>query len=164
MPRSRPSPAKPVADLQRDWRLLLAKDAQVATDPAPVTRSDGEWRMTLADDSYRVLRHEATERPFTSTLNNEHRAGVFVCAGCALPLFTSDMKFESGTGWPSFFTIIPGAFETKTDTLLMFPRTEYHCAKCGGHHGHLFDDGPAPTGLRYCNNGVALRFIPQGKA
>jgi peptide-methionine (R)-S-oxide reductase len=158
------APAKPVAELQRDWRLLLAKDARIAADAAPVQRSDDEWRKTLGDDSYRVLRHEGTERPFTSPLNNEHRPGVFACAGCALPLFTSAMKFESGTGWPSFFTTIPGAFETKTDTLLMFPRTEYHCAKCGGHHGHVFDDGPAPTGLRYCNNGVALRFIPQGKA
>jgi peptide-methionine (R)-S-oxide reductase len=158
------APVKPVAELQRDWRLLLATDARVAADATPIQRSDDEWRKTLADDSYRVLRHEGTERPFTSALNNEHRPGVFVCAGCALPLFTSAMKFESGTGWPSFFTTIPGAFGTKTDTLLMFPRTEYHCAKCGGHHGHVFDDGPAPTGLRYCNNGVALRFIPQGKA
>jgi peptide-methionine (R)-S-oxide reductase len=158
------APVKPVAELQRDWRLLLARDARIAPDATPVQRSDDEWRKTLADDSYRVLRHEGTERPFTSALNNEHRPGVFVCAGCTLPLFTSAMKFESGTGWPSFFTTIPGAFETKTDTLLMFPRTEYHCAKCGGHHGHVFDDGPAPTGLRYCNNGVALRFIPQGKA
>ena len=129
-----------------------------------VTHTDAEWRKLLSPEAYQVLRHEGTERPFTSPLNNEHRAGVFACAGCALPLFTSAMKFESGTGWPSFFTTIPGAFETKTDTLLMFPRTEYHCAKCGGHHGHVFDDGPAPTGLRYCNNGVALRFIPQGKA
>ena len=107
-----------------------------------------------------MLRHEGTERPFTSPLNDEHRAGVFVCAGCALPLFTSAMKFDSGTGWPSYFTTIPGAFATKTDHQLILPRTEYHCAKCGGHHGHVFDDGPQPTGLRYCNNGVALRFIP----
>ncbi len=151
----------PVADLQRDWRLLLAKNAKVAADPSPDRRSDDEWKKVLPDDSYRVLRHEDTERPFSSPLDKEHRAGVFACAGCALPLFSSDMKFDSGTGWPSFFTTIPGAFVTKTDTLLMFPRTEYHCAKCGGHHGHLFDDGPAPTGQRYCNNGVALRFIPR---
>ena len=151
--------APSIERLQRDWKLLLAKNAPVARDTAPITRTDEEWRKALPPDAYQVLRHEGTERPFTSALNDEHRAGVFVCAGCALPLFTSDMKFESGTGWPSFFTTIPGVFQTKTDTLLILPRTEYHCAKCGGHHGHVFDDGPAPTGLRYCNNGVALRFI-----
>jgi len=155
------STAPSVERLQRDWKLLLAKNTPVARDATPVTRTDEEWRKALAPDSYQVLRHEATEHPFSSKLNDEHRAGVFVCAGCTLPLFTSDMKFESGTGWPSFFTTIPNVLQTKTDTLLMYPRTEYHCAKCGGHHGHLFDDGPAPTGLRYCNNGVALRFIPR---
>jgi peptide-methionine (R)-S-oxide reductase len=154
-------PAANVAELQRNWQMLLAKDARVAADPSPLARSDDEWRKSLPEDSYRVLRHEGTERPFSSPLNDEHRSGVFVCAGCALPLFTSAMKFDSGTGWPSFFTTIPNAFATKTDTLLIMARTEYHCAKCGGHHGHIFDDGPAPTGLRYCNNGVALRFIPQ---
>jgi len=150
-----------VAELQRDWRLLLARNAPVALDTQPLQHSDDDWRKFLAPESYQVLRHEGTERAFTSPLNNEHRPGVFVCAGCSLPLFTSAMKFESGTGWPSFFTTIPNVFATKTDHMLMYPRTEYHCVKCGGHHGHLFDDGPAPTGLRYCNNGVALRFIPQ---
>jgi peptide-methionine (R)-S-oxide reductase len=150
-----------VAELQHDWRKLLAPNASVARDATPVARPDDEWRELLPADSYRVLRHEATERPFSSPLNDEHRAGVFVCAGCALPLFTSAMKFDSGTGWPSFFTTIPGAFATKTDHLFIVARTEYHCSKCAGHHGHIFDDGPAPTGLRYCNNGVALRFIPQ---
>jgi peptide-methionine (R)-S-oxide reductase len=154
-------PAPSVERLQRDWRVLLAKNAPVARDATPVTRTDDQWRKDLPSESYQVLRHEGTERAFTSPLNDEHRPGVFVCAGCALPLFTSDMKFESGTGWPSFFTTIPDVFQTKTDTLLFYPRTEYHCAKCGGHHGHIFDDGPAPTGLRYCNNGVALRFIPK---
>jgi peptide-methionine (R)-S-oxide reductase len=154
------TPPKDVTALQRDWRALLAKGAQVAADATPVTMPDEAWRKLLPDDSYRVLRHEGTERPFTSALNDEHRPGVFVCAGCSLPLFSSAMKFDSGTGWPSFFTTIPGAFASKTDTLLIVPRTEYHCAKCGGHHGHVFDDGPPPTGLRYCNNGVALRFIP----
>ena len=149
-----------IETLQRDWKKLLAKDAKVAIDATPLVKTDAEWRQMLDPAAYNVLRHEGTERPFTSALNDEHRAGVFVCAGCALPLFTSAMKFDSGTGWPSYFTTIPGAFGQKTDTKLMLPRTEYHCAKCGGHHGHVFDDGPRPTGLRYCNNGVALRFIP----
>ena len=156
----RPSESKSVAELQRTWKTLLAKDARIAADASPLVRTDEEWRQSLAPDAYAVLRHEGTERPFTSPLNLEHRDGVFVCAGCALPLFTSAMKFESGTGWPSYFTTIPNAFASKTDHQMILPRTEYHCAKCGGHHGHVFDDGPPPTGLRYCNNGVALRFIP----
>jgi len=106
------------------------------------------------------LREAGTERAFTSPLNDEHRKGTFDCAGCALPHFTSEMKFDSGTGWPSFFTSIPGHLATKQDYLLIVPRTEYHCVRCGGHQGHLFDDGPPPTGQRWCNNGVAQRFIP----
>jgi peptide-methionine (R)-S-oxide reductase len=150
-----------VEQLQRTWKSLLAQNAKVAADASPVVKPDDEWRKTLDPAAYAVLRHEGTERPFSSPLNDEHRAGVFVCAGCALPLFTSAMKFDSGTGWPSYFTTIPGAFASKTDNKMILPRTEYHCAKCGGHHGHVFDDGPEPTGLRYCNNGVALRFIPR---
>jgi peptide-methionine (R)-S-oxide reductase len=146
--------------LQRDWKKLLAPNAPVAHDLTPIVKTDAEWRRALDAKAYDVLRHEATERPFSSPLNDEHRPGAFVCAGCALPLFTSAMKFDSGTGWPSYFTTIPGVFKTKSDHLMIVERTEYHCAKCGGHHGHVFDDGPAPTGLRYCNNGVALRFIP----
>jgi peptide-methionine (R)-S-oxide reductase len=152
--------ARGIEELQRNWKALLAKDAKVASDASPLVKSDEAWRQTLDPAAYTVLRHEGTERPFTSPLNDEHRPGVFVCAGCALPLFTSAMKFDSGTGWPSYFTTIPGVFATKTDNKLILPRTEYHCAKCGGHHGHIFDDGPEPTGLRYCNNGVALRFVP----
>ena len=126
-----------------------------------IERSDGEWRSVLTPEQYKVLRHEGTERAGTSPLNDEKRTGSYVCAGCGQALFTSDMKFESGTGWPSFLTAIPGALETKSDRKLFTVRTEYHCARCGGHQGHVFEDGPAPTGLRYCNNGVALRFIPE---
>jgi len=116
----------------------------------------------LSKEQYEVLRQEGTERPFTSPLLSEHRPGKFVCAGCGLDLFTTGQKFDSGTGWPSFFDVIAGHVGTKIDHKLPAPRTEYHCAGCGGHQGHVFDDGPAPTGLRYCNNGVALRFVPEG--
>ena len=125
-----------------------------------IEKTDDQWRESLSKEAYQVLRKEGTERSFTSPLNEEHRKGTFVCAGCGQPLFTSDMKFDSGTGWPSFYTCIDNAFATKTDRKLFMERTEYHCVRCGGHHGHVFDDGPPPTGLRYCNNGVALRFIP----
>ena len=125
-----------------------------------VVKSAAEWKKVLTPEQYHVLREEGTERAFTSPLNDEKRKGVFVCAGCAWPVFTSAMKFDSGTGWPSFFTTIPGAFETSRDFRILYPRIEYHCAKCGGHHGHVFDDGPRPTFQRWCNNGVALRFIP----
>jgi peptide-methionine (R)-S-oxide reductase len=124
-------------------------------------RSDEEWRARLTPAQYQVLRREGTEPPGTSPLNDEKRAGTYVCAGCGQPLFTSDMKFDSGTGWPSFFRALPGALETKQDRKLFMMRTEYHCSRCGGHQGHVFDDGPAPTGARYCNNGVALRFEPK---
>jgi len=124
--------------------------------------TDQEWQQRLSAEQYQVLRREGTERPWTSPLNGEKREGLFVCAGCGSPLFTSDMKFDSGTGWPSFFTALDGALESKRDHRLLRPRTEYHCARCGGHHGHVFEDGPEPTGLRYCNNGVALKFVPEG--
>jgi peptide-methionine (R)-S-oxide reductase len=127
----------------------------------PLVLTDAEWRKRLSPEQYAVMREEGTERPFTSVHNNEKRKGTFTCAGCDLPLFKSDMKFDSGTGWPSFFTTLPGAFRTKRDFKMILPRTEYHCARCGSHHGHVFDDGPAPTGLRYCNNGVALKFIAE---
>lgn len=149
-----------VTELQQHWRDFLAPGAQVATDVTPIARTDEQWRGLLSPLAYEVLRHEGTERPWSSPLDAEKRSGIFVCAGCSLALFSSAMKFDSGTGWPSFFTTIPGVFATKVDTKLIVPRTEYHCVKCGGHQGHVFDDGPRPTGLRYCNDGVALRFIP----
>ncbi|HPA38088.1 MAG TPA: peptide-methionine (R)-S-oxide reductase MsrB [Phenylobacterium sp.] len=122
--------------------------------------ADADWRKRLDGDSYQVLRREATERPGTSPLLKEHRKGVFACLGCGLPLFKSDWKYESGTGWPSFYRAIPGTLGTKTDFKIGVLRTEYHCAQCLGHQGHVFNDGPRPTGLRYCNNGLALKFVP----
>lgn len=121
---------------------------------------DAQWRERLSHEAYEVLRHEGTERPGSSPLNHEHRAGTYVCAGCGTPLFRSEAKYESGSGWPSFFEPLPGALATKRDFRLVWPRTEYHCATCGGHQGHVFDDGPEPTGQRFCNNGVALTFEP----
>ncbi len=125
-----------------------------------VTKSDEEWKKMLSPAAYDVLRHEGTEAPFTSPLNNEHRKGVFACAGCALDLFASDTKFDSGTGWPSFFKPLPGAVDEATDRSLFMVRTKVSCHRCGGHLGHVFDDGPRPTGLRYCMNGVAMTFRP----
>ena len=135
-----------------------------AAGPAPkfekLELSKDEWKKRLTPAQFDVLRNEGTERATASPMNNEKRKGVFHCAGCDHPVFSAEMKYESGTGWPSFFTTLPGAFIKSTDFKLLYPRTEYHCARCGGHHGHVFKDGPAPTGERWCNNGVALVFKP----
>ena len=142
-------------------RSESAPSADVATRQFPVKKTDEEWRAALSPEEYRVLRGHATERPFGSPLNNEKRAGTFACAGCGNALFASTTKYDSGTGWPSFWAPLPGAVGTSVDRTLLMVRTEVHCARCGGHLGHVFPDGPRPTGQRYCLNGVALRFTPQ---
>ena len=131
-----------------------------STEKFEIMHSDAEWRKMLSPKAYNVLREEGTERSHTSPLNDEHRKGVFACAGCDLPLYSSETKYESGTGWPSFWKPLPNAIGTKEDNTLFSRRTEVHCRRCGGHLGHVFDDGPKPTGKRYCMNGVALKFIP----
>lgn len=140
--------------------LALPQLARAAEGDFPFKLSDEEWKAKLTPEAYDVLRHEGTEYAFTSPLNNEKRAGVFHCAGCDQALFESEKKYDSGTGWPSFWDFIPGAIGTSIDNSLFMTRTEVHCTNCGGHQGHVFEDGPPPTGLRYCINGVSLRFVP----
>ena len=138
--------------------------ANAATGTFAVSFTDAEWKKRLSADQYAVLRQEATETPGTSALLEEHRAGTFACAGCALPLFSSKTKFDSGTGWPSFWQPLPTAVGTTVDASFGMSRTEVHCSRCGGHLGHVFNDGPKPTGLRYCMNGVAMVFMPGAAA
>jgi peptide-methionine (R)-S-oxide reductase len=143
---------------------FAAQDASlVSGDFPPIDKSLDEWRQLLDAKQFQVLFEEATERPWSSPLNDEKRDGTYVCAACYLPLFLSETKFDSGTGWPSFYQAIEGNVGTRKDWKLLLPRTEYHCARCGGHQGHVFDDGPRPTGQRWCNNGVALRFVPESE-
>ena len=138
----------------------MAKSEPNQTDK--LVKSDSEWRQLLSPERYKVLFEEDTERAFSHELNNEKRSGTFVCAACQLPLFVSETKYDSGSGWPSFNQPIQGNVEMKRDFKLIAPRTEYHCVRCGGHQGHVFKDGPEPTGQRFCNNGLALEFIPEG--
>lgn len=141
--------------------LGLRPRANAGTKKFEIEKDDAEWRRILTPGQYAVLRGHETERAGTSPLNSEHRKGVFVCAGCDLPLYSSQTKYDSGTGWPSFYEPLPNAVETSPDRSLFFTaRTEVHCRRCGGHLGHVFDDGPPPTGKRYCMNGAALKFIP----
>jgi peptide-methionine (R)-S-oxide reductase len=144
--------------------LWWMRGGSASAETFEVVKTDDEWRQLLKPAAYRVLRHEGTEMPFSSPLNKEHRAGTFACAGCDLPLFASETKFESGTGWPSFYQPLPNAVATTSDRSLLMSRTEVHCWRCGGHLGHVFDDGPKPTGLRYCMNGVSLKFAPAAGA
>ncbi|MBC7497922.1 MAG: peptide-methionine (R)-S-oxide reductase MsrB [Sphingomonadaceae bacterium] len=141
-------------------RVLSGPHGKAATERFEVTLTDAQWHAKLSPAAFEVLRREDTERAFTSPLNDEHRRGTFACAGCALPLFASTTKFDSGTGWPSFYAPLTNAIRTRDDGSLGISRTEVHCRRCGGHLGHVFDDGPRPTGLRYCMNGVAMTFAP----
>ncbi|HEX9392581.1 MAG TPA: peptide-methionine (R)-S-oxide reductase MsrB [Usitatibacteraceae bacterium] len=150
-------PKQPTAEAVK---MAIQQAGGIAPKIEKLKLSDAEWKQKLTPAQFDVLRKEGTERPFSSPLNDEKRKGVFHCSACDLPVYTSEMKFDSGTGWPSFFTTLPGAFDTSRDFKLIFPRTEYHCARCGGHHGHVFNDGPQPTGQRWCNNGVSLVFKP----
>jgi peptide-methionine (R)-S-oxide reductase len=156
-----------ISSCSRELSAEEQRSTKIKIDPITVTplkKPHEEWRSLVSPEAYRVLFEEDTERPESSPLNKEHRDGTYICAACYLPLFESEHKYESGTGWPSFTQPIAGHTGTKRDFMLIWPRTEYHCARCGGHQGHVFNDGPPPRGERWCNNGLALRFIPKEEA
>ena len=153
--RAQANAGKPEATFEES----AVTDASTTTDWANLSPAD--WQARLTAEEFHVLRKHGTERPWSSPLNDEKREGTYVCKGCDLPLFKSNMKYDSGTGWPSYFDVIEGSIGTTVDNKLFLPRTEYHCIRCKGHQGHVFKDGPNPTGLRYCNNGVAIKFIPK---
>ena len=146
------------------WTIRAHAEPKTAPDFAPLTKTEQEWKALLEPARFQILFEEGTERPFSSPLNNEKHPGTFVCAACFLPLFDGAHKFDSGTGWPSFTQPISGHIDSKKDFKLVLPRTEYHCARCTGHQGHVFNDGPAPRGERWCNDGLALLFVPKDKA
>lgn len=142
-------------------RSVIAREEAMSSNVEKISRSEEEWRKLLTPEQFHILREEGTEPSWTSPLLKEKRKGTYHCVACDHPLFSSETKYDSKTGWPSFWAALPNAFETKLDYKLLWPRTEYHCARCGGHHGHIFSDGPKPTGKRYCNNGIVLKFIPE---
>ena len=157
--KERPRNTNDISEIQSRWKQLAPDSLKLTQIRPKIMKSEEEWKLLLTQNEYEILFEEGTEPPYSSALNGEQEDGLYTCRACNLPLFSSEMKYDSGTGWPSFYTSIPNHLETKPDFKLIWPRTEYHCAKCGGHQGHVFNDGPKPTLERWCNNGLALNFF-----